>query len=225
MLLKPPIIRFPRLADLLRIPTFLAMGGILLLFLLNYQPAWQFPPVKKAKVLAQAEPAQTITVASLPIEFQLPHPGYLSTPFSSYHPGVDIATGLGMPIHSIAKGVVTNTGLNFWGLGLFVEIDHGFNYRSIYAHMGKIYIKKNQIVKETDFIGEVGLTGFTSGPHTHLELIKEDKKIDPQTVLPKIRQSPEEADFKPADTNSIINPSLTETKLPKILSANSNLLH
>src|SRR5205823_5385158 len=99
--------------------------------------------------------------SDLPDSFDLPHPGYLTTPYSSYHPGIDIATGLGMPIHPIGKGTVVDVGFNFWGLGLTVTVDHGQGYKSLYAHMGKIYVNKSQQVSKADILGEVGLTGRT----------------------------------------------------------------
>lgn len=178
-------------------------------FLLDYQPAFSFPPIKKKapthaqEELKQAQQIQTINSQSLPIGFTLPHPGYLSTTFSYYHPGIDLATGLGMPIKPIAKGTIKESGYNFWGLGLVVEVDHGYGYSSLYAHMGKTYVQKGQQVSENDFIGEVGLTGHTTGPHTHLEVSKEDKKIDPLTILPPVRNNPLAEDFvSPVATSS-----------------------
>lgn len=174
----------------------LALGIIALAFLLDYHPALSIPLLRKGIVNAQIEQVQTITGERLPFEFQLPHPGYMSTQFSSYHPGIDIATGLGFPIKPIAKGVVLDEGYNFWGLGLNVIIDHGNGYRSLYAHMGKIYVKKGQEVSMTDYLGEVGLTGRTTGPHTHLEIYRDGTSIDPLAVLPAIRQIPVAEDFK-----------------------------
>lgn len=129
------------------------------------------------------------------INFQLPHPGYITTTFSRYHSGIDIATGLGMPTKPITRGIVTDAGYNIWGLGLFVEIDHGNGYKSLYAHMGKIYVTKGREVDTGDLIGEVGLTGNTSGPHTHLELSFNNQKIDPRPLLPQLRNYPKEEDF------------------------------
>lgn len=170
--------------------TKIILGALFLGFILGYQPTFNFPPIKKSVVRAQLTQAQTITPQEVPIEFQLPHPGYLSTHFSSYHPGVDIATGFGMPINPIAEGKVINAGFNFWGLGLVVEVEHEHGYKSLYAHLGKTYVKKDQKVTKGDFLGEVGLTGFTSGPHTHLELYKDSQAINPLLILPTIREFP-----------------------------------
>jgi hypothetical protein len=171
--------------------------GVLFLYLFsNYQPSFSFSPLKKInKAIAAEEQTQVISAERIPHSFQLPHPGYLSTYFSTFHPGVDIATGLGMPIKSIAPGVVIDAGFNVWGLGLIVEIDHENGYKSLYAHLGKIYVSKGQKISESDYLGEVGLTGHTTGPHTHLEISLNDQKINPLTVLPEIRTYPESGDF------------------------------
>lgn len=176
----------------------LILGALLMTFFLNYQPTLGFPPVKKIdKTHAQElnQQVQQIDKASLPFQFQLPHAGYITTTFSTYHPGIDLCTGLGMPIKPIAPGVITEAGYNFWGLGLIVEIDHGQGYKSLYAHMGKTYVTKGKTVDENSFIGEVGLTGHTSGPHTHLEIFKEGNRINPLAILPEIRNYPTEQDF------------------------------
>lgn len=199
----------------------LVLGSLFLFFFLSYEPVFAFPPVKKSIVLAQTEQSQHIVAQAIPIVFQLPHPGYLSTSFSSYHPGIDIATGLGMPIKPVAKGVVINHGFNLWGLGLNVEIDHGNNYRSLYAHMGRIYVKNGQPVSENDFLGEVGLTGHTSGPHTHLEIFKDGNRIDPQKLLPEIRLQPQAQDFNPVTQKASPKPqaaaNLLNTELAGII--------
>ncbi len=194
----------------------IALGGIsCLVFFSAYQPAFKFPPVKSSVVKAQdATQTQIIEASKAPITFQLPMPGYLSTPFSTFHPGIDIATGLGMPIKPISKGIVTEVGYNFWGLGLIVEVNHGLGYKSLYAHMGKTYVSKGQEVSEDNFLGEVGLTGNTSGPHTHLEVSKDNQKIDPRIILPKLREYPEESDFIALSNDRSSTTSIPYTSVP-----------
>ncbi len=174
-----------------RISTKLALGVITLSFLFNYQPEFDFPPVKQDIVKAQFEQTQTINASLSPLKFQLPHPGYLSTSYSRFHPGVDIATGLGMPINPIAEGTVTESGYNIWGLGFMAVVDHGYGYKSTYGHLGRIYTKTGQKVAANSTLGTVGLTGFTSGPHTHLEVTRNGSSIDPLTILPEIRKMPQ----------------------------------
>lgn len=170
---------------------------ILLIFSLSgYYPNFGIPPVKKSSVLAntvsvntQEQKGEIIADAFLEPVI-LPHPGYLSTRFSAWHPGIDIAAGLGMPIHPITAGVVVEARTDFFGLGKYVVISHQKGYQSKYAHLGKIYVKAGQDVTTENMLGEVGLTGQTSGPHTHLELTLNGKYIDPQTILPEIPDMP-----------------------------------
>lgn len=178
----------------------IALGFFVFFFFLNYQPIFAFPPVKKPQAHAsnnvtQFEQHQIISAQSLPFVFQLPHPGYLSSSYSSSHPGIDIATGLGMPVKPIAKGVVVSTGYNIWGLGLTVEVAHGSGYRSLYAHLGKIYVTAGKQLSENEYIGEVGLTGHTSGPHTHLEVSLNGNNVNPLKFLPELRNLPQAKDF------------------------------
>lgn len=193
------MVNLPPFRDKFRFPNLMLKFklGVLLLcstLLLDYQPTLAFPPVKRNVVYAEIVQEQSVSVESSPVVFQLPHPGYITTRFAGYHPGIDLCSGLGMPIKPISKGTVVETGYNFFGLGLVVEVEHEGGYRSLYAHMGKIYVNKGQVVDSEDYLGEIGMTGHTSGPHTHLEITKDGKKIDPLTILPEIRNYPTEED-------------------------------
>lgn len=166
----------------------------LIFFLLSgYYPTFAIPPVKRSVVSANSLQEQRNEIISffLSKPLILPHPGYLSNRFSSWHPGLDIATGLGMPIHSITDGKVLEVGHDIFGLGNFVVISHQDGFRSKYAHMGKIFVKAGQEVSSENTLGEVGLSGQTSGPHTHLEITHNGSYIDPQTILPEIPNMPQ----------------------------------
>ncbi len=209
---RRPFIRF--------IKVNLALGFLFLILFSGYQPQFTYPPIKKSIVLAQEqEQTKTIQANTTSLKFQTPHPGYLSTRFSTYHPGIDLATGLGMPVKPVSKGTVTYSGYTFFGLGLVVEVDHGEGYKSTYAHMGRTYVKTGQIVDNDSMLGEVGMTGNTSGPHTHLEIYKDGKAIDPSVVLPPLRIQPQESDFIAAGgsyNNQIQQPQKpTATPSPK----------
>lgn len=160
------------------------------LFLTGYQPVFNFPPAKLSLAAAAPLEQNQEIEAKIAPEFKLPHPGYLSNPFSNWHPGIDLATGLGMPIHPIAKGVVIDVDFGFFGYGNHIIISHEDGWKSLYAHMGRIFAKKGQIVDTENILGEVGLTGHTSGPHTHIEITHFDKAIDPLAVLPEIQKYP-----------------------------------
>jgi murein DD-endopeptidase MepM/ murein hydrolase activator NlpD len=166
------------------------------ILIMGYYPTISLPSTTPNLAVA-AEQSVKISAESLPEPFVLPHPGYLSTRFSYYHPGIDIATGLGMPIHPIAKGTVTDVQFGFWGLGHFVVVTHDAGFQSTYGHMGRIFVQKGATVTTSNTLGEVGLTGHTSGPHTHLEIQKNGKYIDPQTILPAIADFPKAEYLRP----------------------------
>lgn len=161
-------------------------GVSLILYFLGYQPTLAIPPIKQAVARAEFSQQQAINSYQLSEPFILPHPGYLTTKFSTWHPGIDIAVGLGMPIHPVASGKVTEATWGFWGLGHSVIVEHTQGFKSIYGHMGRIFAKEGDNVTSASTLGEVGMTGHTSGPHTHLELMKDGKYIDPLLILPPV---------------------------------------
>lgn len=196
---KPAIIRSYPVPDGTGFLNFMWIEGfkrltiisICLVSLLGYYPNFGIPPVKQSAALAQVhQQTDEVISSSFSKPLVLPHPGYLSTKFSKWHPGVDIATGLGMPIHPIIKGGVLEVGRDFFGLGNFVIIAHEKGFKSKYAHMGKIYVKRGQEVTAENILGEVGLTGNTSGPHTHLEITQNGNNVDPQALLPRLPDMP-----------------------------------
>lgn len=107
-----------------------------------------------------------------------------------FHPGVDIATTLGTPVHPITQGTVEETVASFWGYGNHVIVSHPNSFKSLYGHMGRIFAEKGQEVTAQTSLGEVGMTGFSSGPHTHLEITHNGKYIDPLLILPEISTIP-----------------------------------
>ena len=183
----------PRLS-LLRLKRFKYI--VVALLIMGYYPTISLP-TNPHTLISASEQTVKISAQALSEPFTLPHPGYLSTKFSYYHPGIDIATGLGMPIHSIAKGVVTDVQYGFWGLGHSVTIAHIDGFSSTYGHMGRLFVKNGASVTTSNTLGEVGLTGRTSGPHTHLEIQKDGKYIDPLTILPAIPEAPKEEFLRP----------------------------
>lgn len=170
--------------------TKLAIIFFILTSLLGYYPTLNFPPVKKSIIKAEYQQQGEVIAQSFSQAPILPHPGYLTTKFSSYHPGIDIAIGLGMPIHPILPGTVLQAGRDFFGLGNYVVVVHEKGYESKYAHMGAIFVKAGDEITSDNILGEVGLTGNTSGPHTHLEVTRNSTLVDPQILLPEIAPLP-----------------------------------
>ncbi len=98
------------------------------------------------------------------------------------HKGVDLASMTGNKIRTRAKGKVTRAGTAS-GYGLLVEIDHGNGFKTKYAHMNKIYVKKGEEVEVGDAVGEVGSTGRSTGPHLHYEILYRGVPVDPMPFI------------------------------------------
>ena len=95
------------------------------------------------------------------------------------HTGIDFSANIGTPIYATADGVVEEVQINFSGYGKLVEIDHGFGYRTRYAHMHGFSVRKGQKVRRGDLIGYVGNTGLSTAPHLHYEVLINGKQVDP----------------------------------------------
>lgn len=95
------------------------------------------------------------------------------------HSGIDFTSPIGSPIHCTGDGTVVKVGYSTGGYGNEVIVDHGFGYKSHYAHMSKFNTKVGKKVKRGEIIGFVGSTGKSTAPHLHYEIIKNGNKIDP----------------------------------------------
>lgn len=95
------------------------------------------------------------------------------------HPGIDFSAPIGTPIYATADGVVDELNVSFSGYGKVLEIDHGFGYRSRYAHMHGFAVAKNQKVKRGELIGYVGNTGLSTAPHLHYEVFINNRHVNP----------------------------------------------
>src|SRR5688572_20717122 len=95
------------------------------------------------------------------------------------HSGIDFAAPIGTPIYATADGKVITVDVKFSGYGKMVEIDHGFGYRSRYAHMHEFAVRSGQNVKRGDLIGYVGNTGMSTAPHLHYEVLINGGQVDP----------------------------------------------
>lgn len=98
------------------------------------------------------------------------------------HKGIDLAAPRNTPIYATADGVVTFSGRN-GGYGNFVKLNHKNGYKTAYAHMNSIAVRKGKTVQKGDLIGYVGSTGSSTGNHLHYEVYYQDKLIDPATTL------------------------------------------
>lgn len=97
------------------------------------------------------------------------------------HDGIDFAANPGRPIHASGSGTVISVKHSREGYGNRIIIDHGFGFKSLYAHCSKIYVKAGDKIQRGQLIGLVGNTGSSTGPHLHYEVIKNNHKMNPKS--------------------------------------------
>lgn len=98
--------------------------------------------------------------------------------FRRFHYGLDFSADIGTEVYATGNGKVVKA-KQVRGYGRHVEIDHGYGYRTIYAHMSELKVRAGQKIKRGELIGLVGNTGMSTGPHLHYEVIKDGKKVNP----------------------------------------------
>ncbi len=108
--------------------------------------------------------------------------GYRSDPFTKirkFHKGMDFSAKSGTPIYATGDGIVKKADAKVSGFGNHIEINHGFGYMTLYAHLSKYKVKAGQKVKRGDIIGYVGSTGRSEAPHLHYEVHKNGEVVNP----------------------------------------------
>lgn len=108
--------------------------------------------------------------------------GYRTDPFNKtrkMHWGMDFTAPRGTPVFATGDGTVIRADNGSAGYGRHIRIDHGYGYVSLYAHLYKYNVRRNQKVKRGDLIGFVGSTGRSEAPHLHYEVFKDDQRINP----------------------------------------------
>jgi murein DD-endopeptidase MepM/ murein hydrolase activator NlpD len=137
--------------------------------------------VRADDVAAPSAPTGTGPTREHLFRFALPTHGTLTQTFSDYHPGIDIANDVGTPEVAADAGQVLFAG---WGsYGLYVEIDHGNGFHTVYGHMSALTVKTGQLVTRGQEIGLMGATGRASGPHLHFEIRFQGVPQNPSDLL------------------------------------------
>ena len=95
------------------------------------------------------------------------------------HDGHDFSAKKGTPVYAAADGVIKKSKY-FGSYGNFIEIDHGYGYKTIYAHLNKRKVKRGQSISRGDIIGTVGNTGKSTAPHLHYEIKVNNKRVNPK---------------------------------------------
>jgi murein DD-endopeptidase MepM/ murein hydrolase activator NlpD len=109
--------------------------------------------------------------------------GMRTDPFTKkprFHHGIDLSSPKqGLPIYATGDGVVSKVAHDFMGYGNYIIVDHGFGYKTRYAHLKASLVYEGQLVKKGDHIAELGNTGRSKGPHLHYEVFYKNKTVNP----------------------------------------------
>lgn len=111
--------------------------------------------------------------------------GYRIHPISrkqDFHSGIDISARMGTPVRAAAGGRVVRANY-YGGYGWTVIIDHGYGYRTLYAHNRNLVAKQGQWVTKGQVICYSGNSGNSTGPHLHYEVHVNGKTVNPTTYL------------------------------------------
>lgn len=95
------------------------------------------------------------------------------------HTGIDFTADRGTEIYATGDGYVEDIENKRWGYGKCIIVNHGYGYKTRYAHLSGFKVKKGEKVKRGQLIGLVGSTGRSTGPHLHYEVEKNGQKVDP----------------------------------------------
>lgn len=95
------------------------------------------------------------------------------------HYGMDFTAPTGTPIYATGNGTIESLKKDRRGFGYHIIIDHGYGYKTLYAHMSKFAVKKGQKINRGEVIGYVGSTGTSTAPHLHYEVHKNGQPINP----------------------------------------------
>jgi murein DD-endopeptidase MepM/ murein hydrolase activator NlpD len=97
---------------------------------------------------------------------------------AKFHEGMDFSATVGTEVYATGNGTVAEAGRNA-GYGNEIIIDHGYSYKTVYAHLSRMFVKPGQKIRRGQIIGYVGNTGKSTSPHLHYEVHKNGVAINP----------------------------------------------
>ena len=148
------------------------------------QPQIQAPaPRLPLPAPAPPAPAPAPAPAAPTGRFSWPARGLITTYFSGWHPGIDVAAAVGTAIGAADGGTVTFTGWDSTGYGYRVVVSHGNGYTTTYNHLSSIAVRSGQSVGKGQLIGGMGSTGRSTGSHLHFEILRNGSFVNPLGVL------------------------------------------
>lgn len=144
------------------------------------------------------------------------------------HNGIDIGVPTGTQVIATANGTVTYVGTNpNEASGLWIKIDHGNGFSSVYMHLSEIKVKKGQVVSQGEVIALSGNTGKSTGAHLHFGISVNGTYVDPLLYVSPTNRKPEKVEISSDTSNwrmyiekafSDLGYTMTEEKVSRILS-------
>ena len=118
-----------------------------------------------------------------------------------HHDGLDIAAREGNKVYATGKGVVVSVSNDPRGYGRQVVVDHGYGYKTRYAHLSKYMVNVGDSVSRGSVVGLIGNTGISTGPHLHYEVIVSGIRKNPDGFFLKDMTSAEYGEMVTAFSN------------------------
>ncbi|MFH2085258.1 MAG: M23 family metallopeptidase [bacterium] len=107
----------------------------------------------------------------------------MSQGYHLLHPGVDLRAPIGTAVLAMDAGIVIEVEEMRVGYGHYARIAHNGTMSSLYAHLNKVRVKPGDKVSRGEEIGTVGMTGWTTGPHLHFEVLQGNKMMNPMGYI------------------------------------------
>lgn len=143
--------------------------------------------------MAYAQAASGSAPFVLPLDGRISAPyGQMRDPFNGkmrFHDGVDIVAKAGADIVAPASGQVVRVALNLPNYGNVLEIDHGNGLVTRYTHLQTVEVAQGDRVFSGQLIARVGSTGRTTGPHLHLQVLRNGQTINPSEVFAALKRA------------------------------------
>jgi murein DD-endopeptidase MepM/ murein hydrolase activator NlpD len=139
------------------------------------------PPVSEGR---RAPTPRNTASASIPSSWPLTERGFVTQGLleTGDHPGVDIAVPTDSYVRATGAGTVVDLGEDPV-YGLFVVLDHGGGYTSLYGHASLTLVSRGQRVRRNEVIALSGSTGRSTAPHLHFEILLNGEAVDPLTLV------------------------------------------
>lgn len=112
--------------------------------------------------------------------------GYRDDPFTGirrFHYGIDLANSIGTRIVAAMDGVVADVENRPAGYGKYVVIKHDRGYQTLYGHLDSISVREGQRINQGESVGSMGNTGRSTGSHLHFAIYKNNRPVNPLTIL------------------------------------------